>query len=217
MFRNGRYVGPWMQANDPAGGGGNPPTPPPDPKPNPEPAKPALRDSLTEDQRRELDSQIAAARRQAETDARTKFDADAAKVKADADVEAKRLADIAKGDFETVKASLEGERDTFKVQAETEKSRADKAVELLSGQVADRVKELPTAIADQFPKDADVLDQIAWLDDPRTKAVIETAQSQGQRLGGTVIAPRPAGSTTEQERVKQAAQALAQNNQYTPF
>lgn len=179
--------------------------------------KTGLRDALTDDQRRELDTQIAAARRQAEADAKTRFESDAARAKADADATADRQKQIDEGKFSEAKASLEGERDTFKSQAEAEKSRADRAIKLLEGQIADRVKALPTAIAEHYPKDVDVLDQIAWLEDPVRKQAIAAYEQQGQRMTGNPASPRPKGSTTEQERIKQAAQSLAQSGQYTPF
>ena len=85
MFKDGRYIGPWLQVNDPPGGSGDPPKPDPDPKPDPEPPKPAdPLDGLTPEQRKAVNAIAAAARREGETTGRTAAEtAAAAKLTAD--------------------------------------------------------------------------------------------------------------------------------------
>jgi hypothetical protein len=178
MFSNGRYIGPWYQQADPPGGTGS--STPPDPPENPpKPADPLA--ELTPEQQAALDRRTAAARREGESTGKTKA-AQEAQAAADADkAERERKEQEARGEFDKVRQSIEVERDGFKADLDTTKGRLDRALELLKSGVQGKVDSLTKAdpeLAKAFPADADVLDQIAWLDDPRTKAVIDRVDAE---------------------------------------
>ncbi len=172
--------------------------------------------TFTAEQEAEINRRMAATRKQAEADAKRKFDSDAETRQKDADAEAERKRQEAAGEFDKVKVSLEGERDSFKSRAETAEARAERAIELLRGGIADKVKTLTerdAELAKAFPADADVLDQIAWLDDPRTKRVLADDQTQnGFRQPRT---PTPAAPLNAAQQAEERARQLAQSGQYS--
>jgi hypothetical protein len=137
---------------------------------------------LTPEQRkavdRHADSKAAAARRDTEAAVKQRIESEQAEKKRLEDESRERDEATKRGEFDKVKTSLEGERDTFKSQAETEKQRAERAIALLTGQIKSRVDALPDRLKDTFPKDADPLEQIEWLDDPRTVEAVSLATQQ---------------------------------------
>lgn len=175
--------------NDGKGGGGNPPNP--EPKPEEKPKQPDPLDGLSDEQRKlvqeRIDSAAAKARRDGEKAGLTKAQQDAA-AKAEEERVAKEQADaIAKGEFDKVKTELEG-------KAKTAEERLAKANEVIVGVLADRFKELEaTGDADliaAYPKDADPLDRLAWLNDPRTKRAMAVAAEE-KRVADAKDKPRP--------------------------
>jgi len=213
MFVHGRYVGPFFQSDPPPGGEPKKPDPA-----NPDPPKASLREQLTEEQRKELDSQMAATRRQAEADAKARLEADALTKKQEQDAEAERKRQQAAGEFDQVRVSLETERDSWKTKAEQAEDRSKRAIALLETGVEDQVKllkERDPELAKAFPGDADVLDKIEWLNDPRTKRVLEPDPAVAQfRQPRT---PDPQTPRTEGEQTKERSKQLAQSGAYTPL
>lgn len=146
-----------------------------DPKPadDPKPTEAAV--TFTAEQEAEINRRMAATRKATEADVKKRFETEVEERKRLADEEAERTRQIAAGEFDKVKTGLETERDGFKTRAETAEQRAERAITLLQGRVAEQVKTLTerdAELAKAFPADADVLDQIAWLEDPRTKRVL---------------------------------------------
>jgi sugar-specific transcriptional regulator TrmB len=227
MFARGRYIGPWMQSNEGAAGGGgtgqeqnqNPPANQTQQQQNQNQDDPL--DGLTEAQRKEIDRRMRAARKDGETAGKTAAQTEAEAAAEAARTERERNEQAARGEFDQVKSSLERERDGWKTKADEFKIRADRAIALLESRVEGQLKRLTERDADlakAFPADADVLDQIAWLEDPRTKRIIDAddnANGTGQfRQPRTPTTQR---SLSEAEKLSERAKALARSGQYSPY
>lgn len=196
--------------------------------PNPDPAKPKPDDDFPADLgeagkkalKAERDRAAAAERALKEAnderEALRKEKADAAAAKAAADEEEARK----KGEFEALANKHKGEAETAKGEAKTTAEKLARAETLLKSVIADRVKQLEELgdreLFEAFPKDADPLAQIEWLDDPRTKSAIKAAgdskkggdPNPRQRVPQTP--PKQPGDRNErqidQDRVRQRAQ-----------
>lgn len=165
--------------NDGKGGGGNPPNPEPKPEEKPKPADPlaGLPEDVKAEVQKRIDAAAAKARRDGEKDGLTKAQQDAA-AKAEEERVAKEQADqIAKGDFDKVKTDLEG-------RASTAEDKLKRANDVLASVIADRMTALEATgdkeLLDAFPKDAEPLEQLAWLNDPRTKRAIANASEEAK-------------------------------------
>lgn len=180
---------------------------------------------LTDAQRQEINRRAADARRDGERTAAAKLKADADKAKADED--AKREADeaTARGEFDRVREALERDRDTYKADADTKQARLDRATRLLTGQLTAKVAALKGTPLEQhyaaaYPDDdADPLDRLAWLDDPRTVAALATAQAGTQDRrdalrGAAGVVPPARGDMTDAQRIAQERQDLALSGRY---
>lgn len=176
------------------------PSPTPEPKPTPEPQPTAP--TLTPEQEKEVNGRIAAARRQAEADAKAKFDKDAAD-RAEADrVDKERKDAEAKGEFDKVRTSIEAERDTFKTEAMTAKERNAKYEEVIGPIIEERLKPFE-ALNDKdlmadFPKDADALTKLAWLNDPWKQKLIAAQATTNSKYLNHVNTPKPNADGTPQ-------------------
>jgi len=136
--------------------------------------------------------------------------ADAAAAKAAAD----EADAVQKGQFETLAATRKQEADEAKADAEAKGKKIERADAVLKSVVAARVKDLESLddkdLTAAFPKDAEPLEQLEWLDDPRTKAAMraakETADAKTRRVSGGVT-PRATGTAenatdAEKERLR---------------
>lgn len=140
-----------------------------------------------------------------ETLRREKAEAAAAKAAADE-------ADAAeKGQYKTLAEKRAEELKAVQADKDSTAKELERATKHLQSVIDAKVKELKeTEDADLiagFPKDAPLLDQIDWLDDPRTKAAIKAAsKTEPKRVPGGVT-PRPNGAkgpdTEQTERVRQ--------------
>lgn len=169
------------------------PTPNPTPTPDPKPAGPTP-PTFTADQEKEINGRIAAARRQAEADAKAKFEQTATERSEAEKAERERKEAEARGEFDTVKASLETDAKTHKERADAAEAKAATYEELIAPIVTERLDALKAASADVakgFPTDASVLDQLAWLDDPRTKALIAQQDAKADNLRRFPMTPKP--------------------------
>lgn len=174
--------------------------------------------TYTDEQQRDIDRRMAATRKQAEADARAKFEQTATE-KAEAEkVERERKEAEARGEFDSVKTSLETEAKTHKERADAAEAKATQYESLITPIVTERLETLKAASADVakgFPADAPVLDQLAWLDDPRTKALIATQDSQNQKYLGHVNTPKPNANLTDAQRADAERQRLQQSGKYS--
>jgi hypothetical protein len=125
-------------------------------------------DGLTAEQRNAINSQIAAARREAEQKGKTTAEAaiEAAKKKATDDAEQTRL--IAAGEFDKVKLKLEGDLATTSGEKEALAAQVAKAEEVVKPLVEALRGELPKEAIDDEPKDLPALDALKWLQDRKT-------------------------------------------------
>lgn len=166
-------------------------------KPNGE--KPAA-PTYSDEQQRDIDRRIAAARRQAEADAKARLEQTAAE-KAEAErVERERKAAEERGEFDKVRQSLEAERDTFKTDAQAKAERLERYEAVIGPLVAERLEAVKAAspdVAEGFPKDADTLSQLDWLNDPRTKALIAQGTARTESYTRHVNTPNPMNRTNQ--------------------
>lgn len=170
----------------------------PNPTDDPKPPEPSV--TFTAEQEAEINRRMAATRKATEADVKKRFETEAEERKRLAAEQAERDKQIAAGEFDKVKADLEAKLTAATTDIESHKARADRAIALLAGRVEEQVKTLTerdAELAKAFPADADVLDQIAWLEDPRTKRVLTaepaTATFRQPRT------PSPAGSNGQDD------------------
>lgn len=183
----------FFDADDASGGGGDKPE-------GDKPADPL--GTLTPEQRKAIDGQIAAARRQAEADARRKHDEAAAKAKADADAEIERKRLEAAGEYDKVRVALESERDTTKAERDAIKADLDAYAGIVESYLTEREKQIEgiAELKAGYPKDATPLERLRWLDDPRTKAALAAATAKADatqtlyRQAAGTTTPKPNGS-----------------------
>jgi hypothetical protein len=165
---------------------------------------------FSDEQQSEVNKRIAAARRQAEADAKARFEKDATD-RAEAErVEKERKDAEAAGEFDKVRTSIETERDTFKTRAETAEAKAGEYEKLITPIVTERLDRLKAAsaeVAKGFPAEASVLDQLAWLDDPRTKALIAAQATTNDKFRSHVNTPNPNTNAKPSDDEARRAQA----------
>ena len=199
-----------------------------DADPNPDPAKTTDAETFPDglgDQgkaaiRAERDARKAAekAAKDAATELETlrqeKAAAAAAKAAADEADAAKR------GEFEALATKRKQEADEAKADAEAKGSKLTRAETLLKAVIADRVKEIEATgdkdLIAAFPRDAEPLDQIEWLDDPRTKAALKAA-SEDKKVNDatnrfkTPITPKADAAAQHKELQQRTATRFARN------
>jgi hypothetical protein len=169
---------------------------PPTPTPETPPAKTEdTAESITfsDEQQRVINKLMAKAKREGEEKAE--------QARLDAEADAKRKAEqdqqLARGEFDQVKAAIETERDEVKAEAERIRSENERyaalATKRLESLKADL--DLPAEVMKTYPADAPILDQLDWLED--RAAIWEAArQANGGPKGAVVTAtPKAAGST----------------------
>lgn len=148
---------------------------------------------FTPAQQKELD-RIAAAARKEGRDAANQAAAD----KAAADKATKDAADAeARGEFDTVKGTLQKSIDDLTTDRDTLKAKVESYDAILTPLVKERHDALKAAdaeVAQGFPADADPLTQLAWLDDPRTKAVLAKQDERADALRLWPNTPPPNGN-----------------------
>lgn len=117
--------------------------------------------------------------------------------------EAARQAEIEKGNFEKVKTDLETERDGFKTERDQLTAKVDR-YEALTKTRVDAIKgELPAEAVEDFPADADAIDQLEWLEG-RKALLAKLAPAAAQGNGH----PRVPATPPAQGNVKQEATSL---------
>lgn len=124
-----------------------------------------------------------------------------------------------KGEFESLATKRAEELKAAMADKETTAKELERATRHLQSVIDGLVKELEATedkdLIAGFPKDAPLLDQIDWLDDPRTKAAIKaaTGKTETKRVPGGVT-PRPNGTgkapaEDEARRQRRAASAYS--------
>ncbi len=180
-------------------GSGNPPaatTPPATTHPTATP--PSTEGSgpvtFTAEQQAAINKLIGDARKEGRTSAeQAAADAETAR-----QAEATRQADIAKGDFEKVKTDLESERDGFKTERDTLAGKVERYEALTKSRV-DAIKgELPAEATEDFPAEADAIDQLEWLDG-RQKLLAKLAPATQQNGHPRVPATPPPNAPSKPE------------------
>lgn len=178
-----------MFTTDPPGGDppeGDPPAGDP-PKPDPEPEV-----TLTPEQRKWVDGQIAAARRKAENEGKSKAEQAAAAAKAQADEEAKIKKQEEEGEYEAAKATLISERDEARAEAKAHEDRIAAMLAMLSPGVEKRWTDLPEDVTALYDgADDDILAKAAHLE-KTAGLVAKLTAAPTARVG---LTPRPNGTT----------------------
>ncbi len=126
----------------------------------------------------------------------------AAEAKAKQDGEWQKLAD----EREAALSTITGERDAL-----------TKTVESLEAYLApilkkdlDALKAKAPKVAEKFPKDAPILDQIAWMDDDRTRELLSAQDAHTDALRRVPGTPKPnANPSRENEQASRARAARA--------
>lgn len=193
------------------------PQPNPNPEPKPEEPKPAPTaepkpepPKVPDDVQKLIDAAAAAARKEGEKAGKAAVETAAAEAKRIADEEAQRQKDIDAGEFGKVRESLERERDGFKTRADEAEGVIAKYDAILAPLVKERLDAIKAADADVakgFPADAPLLDQLAWLDDPRTKALLAKQDQHRENLSRFPSTPKPNGDGKPTDDQARAAQA----------
>lgn len=186
-FWLGRYGRLCFAEGDPAGGGGNPP----DSKPDPDPLD-GLSDAQKVALQKRIDTATAAARREAEKTAKTRFETEVeAKRKAD-DEERERQRQIAAGEFDKVKADYEsklagltGERDGVAGKL----AAYERAVSPL---IAALEAELPAEALAGYDREQDAATRLAWLQ--ARKALVAVLRPVDPSTPRPPVTPKPAGN-----------------------
>lgn len=165
-------------------------TPPADPLKEP-PADPKTDEVKFDDkQQAKVNDLIAAERKRTEesTESRLKAEADESKRKADADAQRKRDADA--GEFDKVRQSLEGERDTVKASLDAATAELDALRAYATADIKTALKDLPKALLAFDPgDDAPIQARLDWL----TKAKASAAELGGERQRGNGPDKKPGG------------------------
>ena len=156
---------------------------------------------------RSIDAAAKAARLEGERAGKVAAEEAAASAKATADAEAERQRAIDAGNFDEARKGFETTIATVSGEKETLAGKLARAESVITAVLADRVKALEelgdTDLMAAFPKDADPLDQLEWLDDPRTKAAIASRAEADQvanarnNLARVPRTPKPNGQSEE--------------------
>lgn len=149
------------------------------------PEKPAFDDA----QQKAINDMLAAERKTAEERTEQRLKDEGTKREQDAKAEADRKAAEDRGAFDEVKQSLTKERDDAKA-AETDLRAKVEKYEALTKTRVDAIKgELPAEATEDFPADADALDQLTWLEGRKTLlAKLTPATTQHPRVPATPAA-----------------------------
>lgn len=153
----------------------------------------------------------------ARKEGKSKAEQDAISKKEEDRIAAELKLEEEKGNFAAVKTALETDRDKHKTEAETTAQQLADAEEQLASVVVDKLKALEETgdkdLVAAFPKDAKPLEQLKWLNDPRTKAAIKAATENKKVLDAngrprTPITPKPngTGKPDDSDRARQRAQ-----------
>lgn len=196
-------------------GGGGEPKPgagdPPPKKPSPLDAL-GLDDEKRTEVQRLIDRAAKAAKTEGEVSGRTAAEQAAIDQAETERVERERQQQIKAGEFEKVRVSLEKEVNDLKADRDALQTEVDALNEQLEPIVAEQLKGLEEAEQLGFPKDGDLLAQLAWLNDPRTIAVL-SRRSEEQAVADAKNGFRPpvapqARRTTTAPTVAQTTQEL---------
>lgn len=130
--------------------------------------------------------------------------ADKARADRDAEIqtEAQRTKDEAAGEFEKVKSSLAGERDTAIGERDTYKTRVETLEKLATDRLTDLMKAIPKEIADLGPdEDTPIEKRLAWAEKAAKAAAVTTDN------GGNRPNPRPATGAFDRDAALAAARS----------
>jgi hypothetical protein len=171
--------------------------------------------TFTAEQEAELNRRMAAARRDGEKAGKQAAEQAAADAKKQAEDEAERKRQTEAGEFDKVRASLETERDGVKAERDALKETVANYETVIGPIVDERFKALE-ALGDKdilaaYPKDADALAKLAWLDDPRLKPLLARADDDPTNVRRFPRTPRPNDGKPSVEDEKRA---LVQTGSY---
>lgn len=173
-----RYGRLFFSPDDDGGGGTNGgETKPDEQKPKETPKDPLadLPDDVRKIVQGRIDSAAANARKEGLKAGKTEAETAAAEKAATEKAEKEQADLIAKGEFDSVKSKLESERDA-------EKAKADRLLKIATADLADRIKAVndlgDKELSDALAAITEPLDQIEWLNDPRTKRALATASEE---------------------------------------
>lgn len=136
---------------------------------------------IADEQRIAAEKELIALRK-ADAD-RKKAEEEAAETKA---VEERKFAELAEKRGNDLKA-VTGERDALQERVTTYEA----LIKPIVTERLDALKAASATVAEGFPTDADVLTQLAWLDDPRTKALIAQGTAKVESYTRHVNTPNP--------------------------
>lgn len=158
--------------------------------------------TFTEAQQKEINRLIGNARKEG----RTAAEQAAAQVESDRQADAAREAAEAKGEFETVKQSLIGERDTAKAELVTATEQVTAYAAIVAEQVETLKQALPAELLADYPQDGTPLAQLQWLKD--RQQVYEVAKTAaGVAPNVTRLAQTPQGQSAKPGDVTKEQQA----------
>ncbi len=142
---------------------------------------------------------------------REKAEAAAAKAAADEADAAKR------GEFETLAQKRKEEADAAKADAEAKAKLLERAEARLKAVVDAQVERLKAtkndALIAGFPKDAPLLDQAEWLDDPRTVAAMAAA-GETQKVADAKAKPKVPGTPESNGNRKEEVKSLVNSRTF---
>jgi hypothetical protein len=171
---------------------GNPnPAPTPDPKNEPKPERPAI----TPEVQKLIDDAAKGARMEGERLGK-KAAEDAIAAQAEAD-RIKRENDeaIKRGEFETVRTTLEGQVTTLTDEKKSLSDRITSYEKELGPIVEERLKPFEALndadLMADFPKDGDALSKLAWLNDPWKQRAIKDIEAKQSTLRTWKNTPNP--------------------------
>lgn len=152
---------------------------------------------FTHEQQKLIDKRIAQAKR----DAKAAADAEIERKQGEEAAERERQKQIAAGEFESVKKSLEEERDGFKATATTAQEKLDALITAIKPDIDAAWKDIPDEIKSFYDGgDDDVLAKRAFL--AKSKPALDkfTAQQneQNDRFRKVPTTPRPNGTTSQE-------------------
>lgn len=217
-YWDGRYGRLFFSPDGDGGGGGDGDAKPSgDQKPQDDDPLAGLTDAQKAALQKRIDSAASNARKEGERAGLTKAQQDANAKLEEERVKKEQEDALKAGEFDKVRASLESERDKHKTEAETTAQQLADAEEQLASVVAEKVKTLE-ATADKdliaaFPKDAKPLDQLRWLNDPRTLAAMRTAE-EAQRVSDANAKPKVPGNPKPNANGKEPVKSLVNTRSF---
>lgn len=165
------------------GAGGNAGTPPgsesnPGTNANPGGTQGAGQVTFTAEQQDHLNRLVGKARQDGEAAGRTAAEQAATAKATEERTAAERKRQLDAGEFDKVKTSLETDIATVTRERDALAAEVDELTQALGPVVTDRLKLLDDADKLGYPKDQPLVKQLAWLNDPRTAAMLERAAEE---------------------------------------